>query len=71
MAQTKAQVEVRSHLGFHGRWLFIDKGRAFSSDASFKDGGRGAMAVLSETLDVFEETYRHFEQLWSMAQIEF
>jgi hypothetical protein len=62
-APTAIHIREDGHL--HGRYMFVDGGSAFISDASFKDGGKWADAILIDLLDVAQDVRAIFEMRWA------
>jgi hypothetical protein len=69
--QHKRNLEVRSAPGFHDRFVFIDRMQCFQSGASFKDGAKKTPTTLTEITDAFAEVLRTYENLWSMAEVDY
>lgn len=67
VAQSGASVEVRSALGFHDRYVFVDGQACYQSGASFKDGAKKAPTVLTQITDAFGAVHTTYEQLWNQA----
>ena len=62
--QTQMRIEIRSAQNFHGRFLCLDRSRAFLVDASFKDAAQSAPAALIELTDSGAVTIAQYEAIW-------
>jgi hypothetical protein len=57
-------IEARTSVNIHGRFLSIDGARSFSVDASFKDAAKSAPAALIELTDTAASSLSQYETLW-------
>lgn len=62
--QTPMQIEIRTAQNFHGRFLCLDRSRAFLLDASFKDAAKSAPAALIELTDSATVSINQYEAIW-------
>jgi hypothetical protein len=67
--QTGVSVEVRSAVGFHDRYVFIDRSECYQSGASFKDGAKKAPTTLTQIVDAFGAVFALYEQKWASATV--
>lgn len=67
--QTGENVLVRSSLGFHDRYVIVDKNTCYQSGASFKDGARSAPTTLTQIADAFPAVLATYENLWNGGKI--
>jgi len=63
-------IQVRSALGFHDRFVFVDHNACYQSGASFKDGAKFAPTTLTQMTDAFAAMSQTYEDLWSKAKSE-
>jgi len=70
VAQSGASVEIRSALGFHDRYVFVDGQSCYQSGASFKDGAKKAPTVLTQITDAFGAVHSTYEQMWKLGASE-
>lgn len=63
--QSSLAIEVRSALGFHDRYLFVDGLTCHQSGASFKDGAKKAPTTLTQTTDAFAAMHTTYEAICS------
>lgn len=68
--QSGATVNVRSTLGFHDRYVIVDRVACYQSGASFKDGAKAAPTTLTQITDAFQVVLQTYEDLWSRAKVE-
>jgi hypothetical protein len=67
--QSGAQIEVRTSLSLHDRFLFVDKTMCYQSGASFKDGAKKSSTTLTQVTDAFPAIQTTYEALWMSGQI--
>ena len=70
-SQSAHKVEVRSALGFHDRYIFVDQGNCYQSGASFKDGAKKSPTTLTQITDAFSAMQNTYEELWTNGSTEF
>lgn len=68
--QSGLSVAVRSAVGLHDRYAFIDKATCYQSGASFKDGGRNAPTTLTQITDAFDAMWNTYETIWNSGNVE-
>jgi hypothetical protein len=68
--QTGLQMSVRSTVGFHDRWIIVDRTSSYQSGASFKDGAVKAPTTLMQNMDLFPAMLKTYEDMWSAAKVE-
>lgn len=61
--QNNMNIEIRSSLNLHDRYVFIDKNQCFHSGASFKDGGKKSPTTLTQITDAFDAMLDTYEAL--------
>lgn len=66
--QSGAQVSVRSAVGFHDRYVFVDGAACYQSGASFKDGAKKAPTTLTQITDAFSVVRKTYEDIWAGAK---
>jgi hypothetical protein len=69
LAQTPKQIAIRTAQDIHGRFLCIDKTRAFVVDASFKDAAKAAPAALIELSDIAPTAISQYEAIWQTGTV--
>ena len=62
-------IEVRSAVGFHDRYVFVDRLSCYQSGASFKDGAKKAPTTLTQIVDAFSVVFTTYEQSWTSASV--
>ena len=67
--QSGLAIEVRSAIGFHDRYVFVDQQSCYQSGASFKDGAKKAPTTLTQIVDAFAAVRGTYEQAWTSATI--
>lgn len=67
--QAALPIEVRSAIGFHDRYVFIDEQECYQSGASFKDGAKKAPTTLTQIVDAFPAVLATYQQIWASATI--
>jgi hypothetical protein len=67
--QTGLAIEVRSAIGFHDRYVFVDRQSCYQSGASFKDGAKKAPTTLTQIQDAFAGVSSTYENLWASASV--
>jgi len=65
--QEQLSIEVRSAIGFHDRYIFVDHQLCFHSGASFKDGAKKAPTAITQIVDAFQTMSNTYEDLWNSA----
>lgn len=70
VAQYGRAVEVRSSLGLHDRYVFVDRRACYQSGASFKDGAKNAPTTLTQIVDAFDAVLTTYEAKWGAARVE-
>lgn len=68
--QSGATLQVRSGLGFHDRYCFVDRTSCYQSGASFKDGARSSPTTLTQVTDAFQAVWDTYDRLWTTATVE-
>ncbi len=69
--QFNGKVNVRSRLGFHDRYVIVDRTACYQSGASFKDGAKAAPTTLTQISDAFLVICKTYEGLWASANARF
>ena len=67
--QAGTVINVRSALGFHDRYVFVDRAACYQSGASFKDGAKSAPTTLTQITDAFQAVLQTYEDLWKQANV--
>lgn len=62
-------IEVRSAVGFHDRYVFVDRLSCYQSGASFKDGAKKSPTTLTQIVDAFSAVFTTYEQAWTSASV--
>ena len=70
VAQGGMQVQVRSDLSLHDRYVFVDKKECYQSGTSFKDGAVKSPTTLTQITDAFEAIFQVYQSMWDVAKIE-
>jgi hypothetical protein len=52
--QRQREIEVRTTVSLHDRYIIIDRANCYQSGASFKDGAKSSSTVISQITDAFE-----------------
>ena len=68
--QNTSTVEIRTSIGLHDRFVFVDKASGYQSGASFKDGARFAHVTITQITDAFAAILLAYETLWSAGKVE-
>lgn len=68
--QHGCSIAVRSTDGIHGRYLFVDRTACYQSDASFKDGAKNAVTLLTQVVDGVPALLTTHETLWTGATVQ-
>jgi hypothetical protein len=68
--QTNLPIEVRSAIGFHDRYVFVDKMSCFLSGSSFKDGAKKAPTILTQIVDAFAAVSATYERIWTAGTVQ-
>lgn len=63
-------VEIRSTMGLHDRFVFVDKTSCYLSGASFKDGPKNAGTIVVQIRDGFKAMWDTYDRLWAAAKIQ-
>lgn len=63
--QSGKAIDVRSALGFHDRYVIVDRISCYQSGASFKDGAKKSPTTLTQIIDAFPAVLSTYEDLWN------